>query len=71
MNKLVSDSAGAVEIYKGIDLDIQIPENPDITDKFIGLAIKGLIYPKNETEVEPSVQPVPMTYHNDQSPSKL
>lgn len=71
LNKLVSQSQGAALIYDGIDLDIQIPENPNITDKFIGLAIKGLIYPKNESEVEPSVQPVPMTYHNDQSASKL
>ena len=26
LNKLVSQSNGAVEVYEGIDLDIQIPE---------------------------------------------
>jgi hypothetical protein len=32
LNKLVSQSTGVVQIYDGIDLDIQIPENPNITD---------------------------------------
>ena len=71
LNKLVSQSGGATEVYDGIDLDFQIPEERHITDKYVGIAIKGLLFPKNESEVEPSVQPVPMMYHNDNSPAKL
>ncbi len=35
------------------------------------MAIKGLIFPKNKSEVEPSVQPVVMPDHEDANAAKL
>jgi len=35
------------------------------------VAIKGLLFPKNESEVEPSIQPVVMPDHDDTSAAKL
>jgi hypothetical protein len=35
------------------------------------MAIKGLVFPKNESEVEPSIQPVVLPDHEDANAAKL
>jgi len=71
LNKIVAEQQGFTEVYKGLDLDWSLPAAPKITASLLQFGIKGLLYPKNESEVEPPVSPPEMPLHDDQSPSKF
>jgi len=71
LNKIVAEQQGFTEVYKGLDLDWSLPAAPKITTSLLQFGIKGLLYPKNESEVEPPVSPPEMPLHDDQSPSKF
>lgn len=54
LNKLVAAEKGFSELYKGMDLDWSIPKAPVVTNAQLELAMKGLFFPKNQGEVEPT-----------------
>ena len=67
----MAEQQGFTEVYKGLDLDWSLPAAPKITAGQLQVGVKGLLYPKNESEVEPPVSPPEMPQHDDQSPSKF
>ena len=71
LNKIVAEQHGFTEVYKGLDLDWSLPVAPKITANLLQFGVKGLLYPKNESEVEPAVSPPEMPLHDDQSTSKF
>jgi hypothetical protein len=52
-------------------LDWSLPTTPLITATALEFPIKGLFFPKNGQEVEPSVGPATLPLHDDASTSKF
>jgi hypothetical protein len=48
-------------------LNWALPAAPTVTDKSLEFQIKGLVFPKNESQFEPSVQPPALPLHDDTS----
>ena len=69
LNKIIADRKGVSEIYPGLNLDWQLAAAPKVTARSLQFGIKGLFFPTNGTETEPTVAPAPMPPHDESSPT--